>query len=128
MLPYLLICRSAVIRLAVSVATPTMMSTEVPANPRRAGTPVRASVTVGAHARSPRNKLPKTAMFVRRSVTYSAVLRPGRHPGMDVCCTNDHSENITSDLRLVITINLLGDANCRAGNARLTKSATFAGF
>lgn len=38
MSPYLLICFSALMRLAVSVATPTMMSTLVPALRRRFGT------------------------------------------------------------------------------------------
>ena len=50
----------------VSVATPTRMSSDVPAKPRKVVRPVTPSTAVGASARKPRKTLPR---MERRSRT-----------------------------------------------------------
>lgn len=60
----------------------TMMSTEVPAKPRKAVRCVIASTAAGAALRAPRNTEPSSDMRVSVRVTYSAVCLPGRMAGM----------------------------------------------
>eukprot|EP00955_Chlamydomonas_euryale_P082113 363670-Chlamydomonas_euryale.AAC.25 len=79
---YLAMACSARMRRAVSVATPTMMSTLVPAKPRNAVRCVMPSTSAGAADSAPRNNEPRMDMRVRVAVTYSAVCRPGRTAGI----------------------------------------------
>eukprot|EP00882_Tetradesmus_deserticola_P024602 GHRQ01026901.1.p1 GENE.GHRQ01026901.1~~GHRQ01026901.1.p1 ORF type:complete len:150 (-),score=2.40 GHRQ01026901.1:359-808(-) len=79
---YRAIACSARIRRAVSVATPTIISTLVPAKPLNADRCVMPSTAAGASDKPARKRLPSSDMRVRVEATYSAVCLPGRMPGM----------------------------------------------
>ena len=72
--------------LAVSVATPTKMRTEVPAKPLKACNLVNISTSDGAAESAPKNAEPKTDIRSSVPEMYAAVALPGLTAGMEAPC------------------------------------------
>ena len=72
--------------LAESTATPTRISTEVPAKPLNACSPVINSTRGGASARAPKNAEPRMDILCSVPEMYDAVALPGLIAGMEAPC------------------------------------------